>query len=131
MMSVAAWGQNNVATTGNVVSYEVNPQSVRQHFDGWGVSLCWWAGQCGKWTDDKIDEIVAWLVSPEGLNYSHFRYNIGGGDDPLNRHCTPHHMGQGTRCVDGHTHAAVVYDGFEQSEKVCVVRHFKRVGRFR
>ena len=97
MMSVAAWGQKNVAATaaGDVVNYEVNPQSVRQQFDGWGVSLCWWAGQCGKWSDDKIDEIVTWLVSPEGLNYSHFRYNIGGGDDPLNRHCTPHHMGQG------------------------------------
>ena len=68
---------------------------VRQHFDGWGVSLCWWAGQCGKWSDDKIDEIITWLVSPTGLNYSHFRYNIGGGDDPENRHCDPHHMGRG------------------------------------
>ena len=75
--------------------YIVSPQVVRQHFDGWGVSLCWWAGQCGKWSDDKIDEIVTWLVSPTGLNYSHFRYNIGGGDDPENRNCDPHHMGRG------------------------------------
>jgi O-glycosyl hydrolase len=75
--------------------YMVSPQVVRQHFDGWGVSLCWWAGQCGKWTDQKIDQIVDWLVSPTGLNYSHFRYNIGGGDDPQNRHCDPHHMGRG------------------------------------
>ena len=75
--------------------YMVSPQVVRQHFDGWGVSLCWWAGQCGKWSDKKIDEIVTWLVSPTGLNYSHFRYNIGGGDDPQNRHCTKHHMGNG------------------------------------
>ena len=75
--------------------YLISPQVVRQHFDGWGVSLCWWAGQCGKWTDKKIDEIVTWLVSPTGLNYSHFRYNIGGGDDPQNRHCDLHHMGRG------------------------------------
>ncbi len=75
--------------------YIVSPQVVRQHFDGWGVSLCWWAGQCGKWPDKKIDEIITWLVSPTGLNYSHFRYNIGGGDDPQNRHCTQHHMGNG------------------------------------
>ena len=75
--------------------YIVSPQVVRQHFNGWGVSLCWWAGQCGNWPDKKIDEIITWLVSPTGLNYSHFRYNIGGGDDPENRHCDQHHMGKG------------------------------------
>lgn len=80
---------------GDTLRYVVSPQVVRQHFDGWGVSLCWWAGQCGKWPDKKIDEIVTWLVSPTGLNYSHFRYNIGGGDDPENRHCEQHHMGRG------------------------------------
>ena len=79
----------------DTLSYAVFPSLVRQHFDGWGVSLCWWAGQCGKWSDKKIDEIVTWLTSPTGLNYSHFRYNIGGGDDPENKHCTPHHMGSG------------------------------------
>ncbi len=83
------------APPADTLRYIVSPQVVRQHFDGWGVSLCWWAGQCGKWTDSKIDEIVSWLVSPTGLNYSHFRYNIGGGDDPQNRHCTKHHMGNG------------------------------------
>ncbi len=80
----------------DTVSYIVAPQVVRQHFtDGWGVSLCWWAGQCGKWDDKKIDEIVNWLTSPTGLNYNIFRYNIGGGDDPENRNCTLHHMGGG------------------------------------
>ena len=93
IMSILAWGQTQSA--GDTIRYEVNPQEMRQHFEGWGVSLCWWAGQCGKWSDEKIDEIITWLVSPEGLNYSLFRYNIGGGDDPQNRHCTPHHMGQG------------------------------------
>ena len=79
----------------DTLSYSVFPSIVRQKFDGWGVSLCWWAGMCGKWSDKKIDEIVTWMTSPTGLNYSHFRYNIGGGDDPENKHCTPHHMGNG------------------------------------
>ena len=83
------------ATAQSAVCYTIDTLRVRQHWDGWGVSLCWWAAQCGKWDDEKIDEIVEWLVSPDGLNYSHFRYNIGGGDDPENRHCTPHHMAQG------------------------------------
>lgn len=77
------------------VSYIINPAAERQTFDGWGVSLCWWANMCGKWGDDKIDEIVDWLVSPDGLNFRIFRYNIGGGDDPANQHCTAHHMGNG------------------------------------
>ncbi|MBQ9177207.1 MAG: hypothetical protein IJ139_10135 [Bacteroidaceae bacterium] len=80
----------------DTITYLVAPQVVRQHFtDGWGVSLCWWAGQCGKWDDKKIDEIVNWLTSPTGLNYNIFRYNIGGGDDPENHNCTLHHMGGG------------------------------------
>ncbi len=79
----------------DTLSYTVFPSVVRQKFDGWGVSLCWWANMCGKWDDKKIDEIVTWMTSPTGLNYSHFRYNIGGGDDPENKHCDLHHMGNG------------------------------------
>lgn len=79
----------------DTVSYLVNPYVVRQHFEGWGVSLCWWARMCGEWDDKKVDEIISWLVSPTGLNYRFFRYNIGGGDDPLNQNCTEHHMGNG------------------------------------
>ncbi|MDD3431673.1 MAG: glycoside hydrolase, partial [Bacteroidales bacterium] len=76
--------------------YLINPaDTFCKSFEGWGVSLCWWANMCGRWEDDKIDEIIDWLVSPEGLNYRIFRYNIGGGDDPLNRNCDPHHMALG------------------------------------
>ncbi|MBQ9170090.1 MAG: glycoside hydrolase [Bacteroidaceae bacterium] len=82
-------------SSARAASYSIDTNQVRQHWDGWGVSLCWWAGQCGKWDEKKVDEIIDWLVSPDGLNYSHFRYNIGGGDDPENRHCDPHHMGKG------------------------------------
>ena len=65
--------------------YVINPAVTRQQFEGWGISLCWWANMCGKWSDEKIDELVDWLVSPDGLDYRIFRYNIGGGDDPQNR----------------------------------------------
>lgn len=77
------------------MNYSLNPSAIRQHFEGWGVSLCWWANMCGRWDDSKIDEIVDWLVSPDGLNFSIFRYNIGGGDDPANVHCPVHHIGRG------------------------------------
>lgn len=76
-------------------NYVLSPLARRQRNEGWGVSLCWWAGQCGKWSDSKINQLVDWLVSPNGLNYNIFRYNIGGGDDPKNAHCTLHHMGSG------------------------------------
>lgn len=80
----------------DTAKYLINPNAAfTKSFDGWGVSLCWWANMCGEWSDSKIDQIVDWLVSPTGLNFSIFRYNIGGGDDPLNRNCTPHHMGNG------------------------------------
>ncbi len=61
--------------------------------EGWGVSLCWWAAQCGKYPEAKLDSLVEWLVSPDGLNYSVFRYNIPGGDDPEWANCIPHHFG--------------------------------------
>lgn len=77
----------------DTLSYSIHAQATRQQVEGWGVSLCWWAGMCGKWSDEKIDELVDWMVSPTGLNWNIFRYNIGGGDDPLNRNCTAHHMG--------------------------------------
>ena len=77
------------------LTYTIDARRRLQRNEGWGVSLCWWANMCGKWPDADIDRLVDWLVSPEGLNYNIFRYNIGGGDDPQNRHCTPHHMGKG------------------------------------
>ena len=60
------------------LSYMVVPTDRRQQNEGWGVSLCWWANMCGKWSDANIDKLVDWLVSPNGLNYNIFRYNITG-----------------------------------------------------
>ncbi len=63
--------------------------------EGWGVSLCWWAAMCGQYDEADLERLVDWLVSPEGLNYSVFRYNIGGGDDPNWTNCSPHHFAKG------------------------------------
>lgn len=79
----------------NAHAISINTSDRLQTMEGWGVSLCWWANMCGKWDDKKIDEVVEWLTSPEGLNYNIFRYNIGGGEDPLWRNCTEHHMAKG------------------------------------
>lgn len=79
----------------DTVSYPISIDARRQIIEGWGVSLCWWANMCGKWSDKKIDQLIEWMVSPEGLNWNIFRYNIGGGDDPNWKNCYPHHMGNG------------------------------------
>ena len=65
-----------------VSSARINPATPQQNLEGWGVSLCWWANMCGKWSDDKIDKLVHLLVDKDKLNYNIFRYNIGGGDHP-------------------------------------------------
>lgn len=66
-----------------------------REWEGWGVSLCWWANMCGRHSEAQLDSLIEWLTSPQQLNYTLFRYNIGGGDDPQWQHCTPHHMGHG------------------------------------
>ena len=60
----------------------IDPEKPLQTIDGWGSSLCWWAGQVGNWDETKIDSIVDLITSPDKLNMNIFRYNIGGGDDP-------------------------------------------------
>lgn len=70
----------------------IDVNNRHQTNEGWGVSLCWWANMVGRFDEQRIDSLIDWLVSPEGLNYNIFRYNIGGGDDPLWTNCPPHHM---------------------------------------
>jgi O-glycosyl hydrolase len=64
-------------------SVTVDCSKPLQTIEGWGSSLCWWASEVGKWKDEqKMDELVECLTSPDKLNMNIFRYNIGGGDDP-------------------------------------------------
>ena len=60
----------------------VDPGQRYQSIEGWGSSLCWWAGQVGRWDKAKIDTLVELFTAPDKLNMNLFRYNIGGGDDP-------------------------------------------------
>jgi O-glycosyl hydrolase len=96
-LPLMAQGNSVPEEAGKEVSREVTIDTSKrlQTIEGWGVSLCWWAHMCGKWEESKIDSLVDWLVSPDGLNYNIFRYNIGGGDDPQNRNCEVHHMVRG------------------------------------
>lgn len=62
----------------------------RTLFEGWGTSLCWWANRVGDWPDDRLDELLDLIVSPDdGLGYTIFRYSIGGGDAPGHDHMRP------------------------------------------
>lgn len=74
-------------------SYSIRPLKKERICQGWGTSLCWWAAQSGRWDEERLDSLIDWLVSPQGLNYNVFRYNIGGGDDPHWTNCDPHHFG--------------------------------------
>ncbi len=63
-----------------------------QEFDGWGLSLSWWASEIGDWTrmgssgKTKREEVSEALFGKSGLDLNIARYNIGGGDDPTHDH---------------------------------------------
>lgn len=65
-----------------ITQININPLQSYQKIEGWGSSLCWWAGQVGNWNEAKVDSIIDIITSPDNLNMNIFRYNIGGGDDP-------------------------------------------------
>ena len=66
----------------NQPAVEINPEQIHQTIEGWGSSLCWWAGQVGNWEESRVDSLIELITAPDGLNMNIFRYNIGGGDDP-------------------------------------------------
>lgn len=64
-----------------------DPAQPRQPFEGWGVSLCWWANGVGRWAAPERQRVAAWIADPDsGLGYTLFRYNIGGGEAPGHDH---------------------------------------------
>lgn len=73
------------ATTVNI-----DPNTVYQTMEGWGASICWWGNQIGGWSADNKNKLLEKIISPnDGLGYSTFRYNIGGGENPSHKHMTP------------------------------------------
>lgn len=84
----------------------IEPGKTYQTIEGWGSSLCWWAGQVGAWDQAKVNTIVNLFTDPDKLNMNIFRYNIGGGDNPL--HANGHmSSGKGKRAE---------MEGFKASE---------------
>ena len=66
---------------------KVDANTKHQTFEGWGTSLAWWAYEIGGWSSTKKNQFLDQLVDPvNGLGYSIFRYNIGGGDAPSHNH---------------------------------------------
>lgn len=83
VLPYSGFAQNASQTNGIEISVvNIDPSKTAQTIEGWGSSLCWWAGQVGNWEDAKVDSIIRLITSPDGLNMNIFRYNIGGGDDP-------------------------------------------------
>ena len=63
--------------TENIVA-KINPDNVLvSHFQGWGVSLCWWAKVVGGYSNR--DEYADLVFKDLPLNL--VRYNIGGGEN--------------------------------------------------
>lgn len=66
-----------VSAVTNVATVNVQKVLV-PHFDGWGVSLCWWANVMGGFTNRE--EVADLAFTQLGLNI--VRYNLGGGENP-------------------------------------------------
>ena len=49
-------------------------------FNGWGISLCWWANI--KYPKMILDQLINLLFSKDGLALNIVRYNLGGGSNP-------------------------------------------------
>lgn len=63
-----------------------DPDQSHQKWQGWGISLAWWANIMGGWPDSQVEEIAEWITSPDELNMNVFRFNIGGSDHPDHSH---------------------------------------------
>lgn len=72
-----ASGAATAATAATVA--KINPGNVLvDDFQGWGVSLCWWANVVGGYTNrDEYADLVF-----KTLELNTVRYNIGGGENP-------------------------------------------------
>ena len=76
------------AASSEATVYTVDLSKGLQEFDGWGLSLSWWATEIGDWTrtgstgNAKRDEVMEAIYGDSGLGLNIARYNVGGGDDP-------------------------------------------------
>jgi O-glycosyl hydrolase len=77
---VLAWG--NIGALADTTA-AVDPAVRYQTFEGWGVSLAWWAKVVGGFPDSYRNDYMDKIFDPvKGLGFNIVRYNIGGGEDP-------------------------------------------------
>ncbi|WP_445144951.1 glycoside hydrolase family 30 protein [Dyella sp. Tek66A03] len=61
----------------------IDPSQRSLPFEGWGVSLAWWAKVVGEFPDSYRNDYIEKIFDPEkGLGLTVVRYNIGGGENP-------------------------------------------------
>ncbi|WP_266184237.1 glycoside hydrolase family 30 protein [Dyella humicola] len=61
----------------------IDPSQRSLPFEGWGVSLAWWAKVVGNFPDVYRNDYIEKIFDPEkGLGLTVVRYNIGGGENP-------------------------------------------------
>ncbi len=61
----------------------IDPSQRSLPFEGWGVSLAWWAKVIGDFPDAYRNDYIEKIFDPEkGLGLTVVRYNIGGGENP-------------------------------------------------
>lgn len=73
-------------TISSQIKIQPDLNHVQQKWEGWGVSLAWWANVMGGWNDAQVNELVSWMADSSELNLNVFRFNIGGGDNPAHTH---------------------------------------------
>ena len=96
LLAIAAGGAMTIPTyaVSFTYGYTVDVAKAYQEFDGWGLSLSWWATEIGDWTrkgssgKEKREEIMEAIYGKSGLNLNIARYNVGGGDNPSHTHMT-------------------------------------------
>ncbi len=60
-----------------------DPSIEFQRFQGWGVSLAWWAKVIGGFPEPARSDYMDKAFDPiKGLGFNVVRYNIGGGENP-------------------------------------------------
>lgn len=80
-LAVPASAQNPVKM---VPVKNVDPTIQFQEFEGWGVSLAWWAHVVGQFPEPaRTDYLEKTFDVKKGLGLNFVRYNIGGGENPL------------------------------------------------
>jgi len=80
IFAALSWG--SISTQADTTVF-IDPTVRYQTFEGWGVSLAWWAKVVGGFPDSCRNDYMEKVFDPvKGLGFTIVRYNIGGGENP-------------------------------------------------